>query len=284
LATNPYFNFYTEYKEQNLVEDLIIEVIQIHGLDMVYLPRQFRNKDLVYGEDPVSKFTKSYDLEMMIRTIDGWVGDGEFLSKFGLEIREQGTFTVSQKRFHEVVGDERIRPNEGDLIWLPMNGNLFEIRFNEPKSVFYQLGELYVYDLNVEVYDFSHEQFDTKIPEIDSIGIEYANTTALELDTGTGTFETGEIVFQGPDLANATAKAEVIIFDSSTNTLLLTKQTGKFITTQNVFGVTSGASWFISKVDNMNNPADQIDDSRRVQNEAEDIIDFDEDNPFSEDM
>jgi hypothetical protein len=288
MPTNPYFNHYTDFREQQLVEDLVEESIQLYGLDMVYLPRKFRNLDLVYGEDPVSKFEKSFDLEMYIKNVDGFQGDGEFLSKFGLEIREQATFTISQRRFHEVVSKEfngkRTRPHEGDLIWLPMNNSLFHINFVNPKSVFFQLGELYVYDLNVEVYEWSHKELDTKIPEIDQIAIENANTIALNLDVGLGDFKVGEEIFQGPSLAAATAKAKVAFHDVSNNVLLISNRTGKFSLGTNVVGVDSSASWFVSEVDNLNNPNDVIDDSKIMNKEAEIFVDFDEEDPFSEEL
>ena len=285
MAVNPYFNHYTDYREQNLIEDLIVECIQFWGMDMIFLPRKYRKLDLIYGEDVISKFEKSYDLEMYIKNVDGMTGDRDFLSKFGLELREQATFTVAQKRFNEVVDvDERIRPNEGDLIYLPLNNTLFEIKFVQPKSVFFQLGNLYVYDLQVEMYNFSHEEIKTDIIEVDNIGLRYAHTISMELDAGLGVFEVGETVFQGSDLTTATATAEVVFFDQASNTLLLTKITGSFSETENIFGNTSGASWFIDSIDKLSNTNDPVDNTKPFKEESDVIIDFDEDNPFGEDL
>lgn len=285
MAVNPYFNHYTDYREQNLIEDLIVECIQFWGMDMIFLPRKYRKLDLIYGEDVISKFEKSYDLEMYIKNVDGMTGDRDFLSKFGLELREQATFTVAQKRFNEVVDvDERIRPNEGDLIYLPLNNTLFEIKFVQPKSVFFQLGNLYVYDLQVEMYNFSHEEIKTDIIEVDNIGLRYAHTISMELDAGLGVFEVGETVFQGSDLTTATAAAEVVFFDQASNTLLLTKITGSFSETENIFGNTSGASWFIDSIDKLSNTNDPVDNTKPFKEESDVIIDFDEDNPFGEDL
>jgi len=285
MAVNPYFNHYTDYREQNLIEDLIVECIQFWGMDMIFLPRKYRKLDLIYGEDVISKFEKSYDLEMYIKNVDGMTGDRDFLSKFGLELREQATFTVAQKRFNEVVDvDERIRPNEGDLIYLPLNNTLFEIKFVQPKSVFFQLGNLYVYDLQVEMYNFSHEEIKTDIIEVDNIGLRYAHTISMELDAGLGVFEVGETVFQGSDLTTATATAEVVFFDQASNTLLLTKITGSFSETENIFGNTSGASWFIDSIDKLSNTNDPVDNTKQFKEESDVIIDFDEDNPFGEDL
>ena len=285
MAVNPYFNHYTDYREQNLIEDLIVEFIQFWGMDMIFLPRKYRKLDLIYGEDVISKFEKSYDLEMYIKNVDGMTGDRDFLSKFGLELREQATFTVAQKRFNEVVDvDERIRPNEGDLIYLPLNNTLFEIKFVQPKSVFFQLGNLYVYDLQVEMYNFSHEEIKTDIIEVDNIGLRYAHTISMELDAGLGVFEVGETVFQGSDLTTATATAEVVFFDQASNTLLLTKITGSFSETENIFGNTSGASWFIDSIDKLSNTNDPVDNTKPFKEESDVIIDFDEDNPFGEDL
>lgn len=287
MPTNPFVNWYSHYQEQLLVEDLIVEAINFYGQDMVYLPRQYQNLDLIYGEDPISKFNKSFDIEVYIKNVDGFEGDGDFLSKFaGLEIRDQATFVMAQRRFHEIVKNDRIRPNEGDLIYFKFSANntsLFEIKHVQPKSVFYQLGELYTYELRVELFEFSHENIDTSIPEIDVIPRQFANTISIQLDVGSGTFQNEETVFQGSTLASAVSRAELLFFDVSSNTLHLTNVTGDFKKENGpIRGNSTGAQWLIDRINYDDNITDPQEDTPSVNTEAESYIDFSEDDPFSE--
>jgi hypothetical protein len=171
MATNPYFNSYKNVNEQNLVENLTVENIQIHGQDMYYIPRVIMNKDELYGADDISEYNKAYQIEMYVRSIEGFSGDGNLYSKFGLEIRDTIIFAVARRRFNEEIGyPESIpRPREGDLIFFPMNNKCFEIKFVDNKSIFYALGNLPIYDLHCELFEYSSETFNTGIPEIDSI-------------------------------------------------------------------------------------------------------------------
>lgn len=287
MPTNPHIRFYEHYQEQLLVEDLIVEAIQFYGQDMVYLPKQFQKLDLIYGEDVISKFDKSFDIEVYIKNVDGFEGDGDFLSKFaGLEIRDQATFTVAQRRFHKLLGNDRIRPNEGDLIYCKFsqsNTSLFEIKYVQPKSVFYQLGELYTYELRVELFEFSHEDINTQIPEIDVIPRQASNTIAIDLDAGTGTFQDQETVFQGTTLAAAVSRAELLFYDVSTNTLHITNVTGSFKKENGTIkGVTSGAQWLMERTNYADNITDPLEDTPQANKEALEYMDFSEQDPFGE--
>ena len=140
---NRYFKQGTR-NEQNLYEDIILESIQIHGLDIEYLPRELVNKDIVTGEDIMSRFEDAYTIEMYLESIDGWDGEEDLFTKFGVEIRDAATFIVSRKRWANVVGQmnnqiESIRPREGDLIYLTLTNKLFEIMHVEHEQPFYQL-------------------------------------------------------------------------------------------------------------------------------------------------
>ena len=133
--------------EKTLHENLIIEGLKIYGHDVYYLPRTLVNQDLILGEDVASKFNSSYLLEMYFETTEGFQGERELISKFGLEIRDDTTFTVSKRRWDDAVGDQATliksgRPNEGDLIYFPMMKSYFEIQFVEDQEPFYQLGNL----------------------------------------------------------------------------------------------------------------------------------------------
>ena len=171
MALNTYFNNFSGSGEQRLLEDLIIESIQIYGQEMTYLPRTRGNFDKLYGADDQSSFNTAIDIEMYIKTYEGFQGDGVFMSKFNLEIRDQVVFTVSKSRFEDVVQTEAniLRPNEGDLIYFPLHNKIFEIKFVDYKPFFYMLNKLQTYDLRCELFEYSDEKFNTGIREIDSI-------------------------------------------------------------------------------------------------------------------
>lgn len=172
-TTNLYFNNYSLTGEQNLIEDLIAESIKIYGVEVYYLPRTLVAKDNLFSEDVLSKFDNAYPIEMYVKNVDGFEGEGDFLSKFGLEMRDEMTLTVSRRRFFEELHadtdtTENIgRPSEGDLIYFPLNKRIFEVKFVEDEAIFYQLGGLQTYDLTVELFEYSHEKIDTGIAAID---------------------------------------------------------------------------------------------------------------------
>lgn len=178
-TTNFYFNTLGHYGEQNLIEDLIVESIKIYGIDCYYLPRTIVSEDLLFGEDSLSKFDNAYQIEMYIKSVNGFEGDGTFLSKFGLEIRDEMVLSVSQRRFGEEIAydettSEAGRPVEGDLIYFPLNKKLYEIKFVEHEVVFYQMGKLQTYDLTCELFEYSSERIDTGIQAIDAIEDKYS--------------------------------------------------------------------------------------------------------------
>lgn len=177
MATNHYFQngiSIGRRSEQNIYEDLIIECLTIYGFDVYYIPRKKINEDPVLGEDPLNSFEHAYPLEMYLENIQGFEGEGELLSKFGVEIRETANFVVSRKRWLETVsrfGNNILenRPTEGDLLYFPLTKSFFEIRKVENRTPFYQLGKLYTFTLQCELYQFSSESVDTGIAEIDDI-------------------------------------------------------------------------------------------------------------------
>jgi len=150
---------------------LIIESIKIYGHDIYYVPRKLNNYDDVYGADDQSSYEVAYPIEMYIKSIDGFSGDQEFLSKFGVEIRNQVVFSVARRIFNEEVGEftAQVRPNEGDIIYFPLNQRAFQIKYVNKYEMFYQLGALQTWEMTCEVFEYSGELFNTGIPEIDSI-------------------------------------------------------------------------------------------------------------------
>lgn len=171
MATNFFFNNFKASQEQLLLENLVIESIKIYGQDVYYVPRKLNHYDPVYGADDISSYDVAYPIEMYIRSIDGFSGDGEFLSKFGVEIRNQVVFSVARRIFAEEVGEQstQVRPNEGDIIYFPLNQRCFIIRFVNKYEMFYQLGAIQTWEMTCEVFEYSDEKFNTGIPEIDRI-------------------------------------------------------------------------------------------------------------------
>ena len=190
MSTNSFFNNFDATNEQSLLEGLVVESIKIYGQDMIYLPRHNIDYDPLYGTSDLVKFKDTFDIEMYIKSVDGFGGDGNFLSKFGLEIRDQVTFSVAKKTFDEYIkaNSNLIRPREGDLVYFPLNKKLFEIKYADNKPTFYQLGALQLYNLTCELYEYSSEVFETGIEEIDIIQKKYTQNileTAMLDENGT---------------------------------------------------------------------------------------------------
>ena len=171
MTTNFFFNNFQSSQEQLLLENLIIEAIRQYGQDMYYIPRKLNNYDSVYGADDQSSYENAYSIELYIKSIDGFSGDGDFMSKFGVEIRNQVIFSVAQRRFNEEIGEytTQVRPNEGDLIYFPLNKKCFQIRYVEKFEMFYQLGALQTWEMTCELFEYSNEKLNTGIPEIDNL-------------------------------------------------------------------------------------------------------------------
>lgn len=171
MSTSFYFNNFQNSQEQLLIENLVMESIKIYGHDVFYCPRTIVNKDEIYGEDSISEYNMAYEIDMYIRSYDSYEGDGQFLSKFNLEIRDQVTFTISVRNFLDEIGslENLTRPREGDLVYLPMAGRLMVIKYVNKTPIFYQMGSIQMYDLVCELFEYSSEKLRTGIDAIDSI-------------------------------------------------------------------------------------------------------------------
>lgn len=176
MATSVYFNNFGASQEQLLIENLVIESIRIYGHDVWYMPRTLVNTDTLYGESPIQEFKSAYMVEMYVRNVEGFEGQGDFLSKFNLEIRDEMTLTIARRVFETEVGASQslVRPREGDIIYFPLNRKVFQIKFVEHEPVFYQMGALQMYDLKCELFEYSNELFSTGIREIDDIYAKYS--------------------------------------------------------------------------------------------------------------
>lgn len=204
MATSFFFNNFQSSQEQQLIEDLVIESIKIYGHDIKYIKRELQNKDRIYGEDrQTSKYVQALSVEMYIKNVDGFQGEGDFLSKFNLEIRDQITFTVSRSVFSEEIGSPMSvdRPREGDLIYFPLNRKIFEIKFVEHEPIFYQMGALQMYDLKCELFEYNGEMFNTGDPEIDFLynttflgGIQSSTLLTDQYNSQTIVLENGDVL------------------------------------------------------------------------------------------
>ena len=206
MPTNVYFTQGTK-NEQYLVEDLIIESLRIYGQDFFYIPRTLVSKDEILGEDRLSKFTSSFPIEMYFENVDSLDGQGAFIQKFGLMMEQSATLVVARRRWDQLVGRYGAtiiptRPCEGDLIYFPLTKGLFEIKFVKHQDPFYQLGKLYVYKLQVELFQYSSEKIDTGMASIDAfetLKTFNTNTTRTPYGEVTGV----NISYQGTGYATA---------------------------------------------------------------------------------
>lgn len=293
MAVNPYFNKFKNLPEQNLVESLIIENIKIHGMELFYIPRTMLNRDDLFGEAAYSRFESFKMIEMYMDTVTAFEG-GDMFTKFGLEIRDSVKFTVSKKRFKRETGMER--PMEGDLLYLPLNRGLFEIKFVEHENPFYQLGKLYSYQLTCELFQYTEEEFTTGIPEIDVISDDagYKLDITIGASSGSGSFAKGNLVYQWSDgtitggFSGANAKATVYEYNANTpSRITLVDLIGEWQVTGS-----NGSARYLTKSDDsvyatVTGVADKFGDlidhqNVEIETEADTILDFSERHPFGD--
>lgn len=288
MATNLYFNNFNSSPEQRLIEDLMIETIKINGVDCYYIPNiNEAARDLLYGEDPLKKFTAAYPLELYITNVDGYEGEREFFSKFGLEIRNNMSVIVSKRSFARWVPQDRyIRPREGDLIYIPFfsnTGEMYEIKYVNYSEAFYVLGNKYpfFYKLELEKFKYSQETIDVGIPDVDNIVVQDAYNITLVMNENT---ESSNYIVGEPVMANGSSlvSGTVAYWDRPSGTLKITDLLGTFSNNAVVTGNTSGATFVVSNaVDPLTDPQErEMYDNAVIENEAEDYLDLSENNPF----
>jgi len=252
MPLNHYFNNYNaRYNEQRLVEDLIVESIKIMGTDSFYLPNDNDSaRDLIYGEDPLKTFTSAYPIEIYPNNVTDYGGQGEFFSKFGLEIRNTLSVMMSKRTFLQRVsnGTTIIRPREGDLIYIPVLngvGELYEIKFVNQNKDMMMLGRQvpYFYEIELEKFKYSHEEISTGIPDIDIIQTQEAYAERFTITSVYGTFDVDDIVFQSANgvYANATSRAVVAAYNSVNSTLDLDQIQGTLSIGSRIYSNTANA-------------------------------------------
>ena len=287
MATNLYFNNVTSHAEQELINELTSEVIKIHGMDVFYIPRTIVKEDLLLGEDVLAKFSTAYEIEMYLKGTEGFGGEGDLVSKFGLDVRDEVIFTVHKDRFE--LATDLAKPMEGDLIYLPLNKGLFEIKFVEHEQPFYQAGKNYSFDITCELYQYSQEQLETGITAIDDIEKEQGYTIDLVMTAGgSGAFTTDEVIYQGTS-GSRTFEGTVVSWNAVTRTLRLNDISGSLAAVATT-GVTSGAVWSLSSTTDPTGkadldqvlPTDPNADNLEFEIEADSVLDFTESNPFGD--
>lgn len=277
MPTNVYFDTGTK-PEQHLYEDLMIEQLKIYGQDVFYIPRTLVKEDSLFGEDTLSKFGDAYLIEMYFENVEGYEGEKEIMSKFGLQMNEDVTFVVARRRFEQLVSHDsnlivKTRPNEGDLVYFPKVKKIFEISFVDHDDPFYQVHNVPAFKLKCKTFEYSSEDLDTGIAEIDAIEVdnsldqlayqitmEQSSTTTynegLELEDGTGNLEQEA----------ATGGTDNLIGENETGGDNVVLETGDYIIQE---------AYVTDTIDEnaMNDFFDKQDDT---------VIDFTESNPFGD--
>ena len=291
---NPYFSHGTR-NEQYIVEDLIIECLKIYGNEVMYIPRQLVSKDEILGEDRLSKFKYTYPIEMYFENVDSFDGQGAFMSKFGLMIEQSATLVVARRRWDQMIGRYNTsilpnRPAEGDLIYFPLTGGLFEIKFVKHQDPFYQLGKLYVYKLHVELFQYASERIDTGYNVID----DFESLKTFDIDpsvTKFGMIDSIQVTNGGSDYTSATVSITSTTGTGATATAVVSNGTISAINVTNpgtgykdATVVIAGDGTNATASATLINDIDKVEsygDNNSFKREAESFV-FNDRNPFGE--
>lgn len=292
---NPYFTMGTS-SEQNIVEDLIIESMKIYGQELYYIPRTLVSKDDVLGEDRLSTFTNMYPIEMYFENVDSFDGQGAFIQKFGLMMEQSATLSVARRRWDQLVGVHGTtilpnRPCEGDLLYFPLTKGLFEIKFVKHQDPFYQLGRLYVYKLQVELFQYNSERLDTGVPEIDVF--ESVKTFSVDAATSAyGMVKSINVVSQGSGYTTASvqitsntgagATATPVIVDGKITAINVTNPGNGYKDAQIVItGANVDPASATAVLETNIDAVESYGDNNEFKKEASGVV-FDTNNPFGD--
>ena len=304
MALNPFFLQGTS-SEQRLIQDLVNEHLRMYGVEVVYIPRKFVNTKTIIEEVQSSRFDDNFAIEAYVNTYDGYSGAGDILTKFGMSLRDELLITISKERFEDFIapflgalddgsGEGEIilstRPREGDLVYFPLGQRIFEVKFVEHEDPFYQVGKNYVYKLSCELYQYEGEKIDTEFDEIDLAASNSGYQVDYIMGTGSSNYLFNEIVVlqgtsigAGGTVGAGVTQAIVSGWNAPTKTLTLSHITGNFGIGKTIVGVSSGTGRTVVTFDyfgNLND--DNYSENREFENEADDILDFSESNPFGE--
>lgn len=289
MATNLYFSQQVR-SEQNLYEDIIIESLKMYGQDVYYLPRDLVNVDEIFNEDVVSKFNSSHKIEMYIENVEGFDGEGDLFTKFGVQIRDAATFIVSRRRWNQTVKryDNEItsvRPLEGDLIYLPLTNKLFEVMHVEHEQPFYQISNLPIYKLRCELFEYSDEDMDTGITEIDGIEDKAYTVDLTLIDSSDIGFIVGNTVSQTLS-SGVTITGEITKYNDPLNILSLA-HIGSDDSSYHMFAASADITSLDSDGNTLRRTVSAINEQLPVNSDNTfyddiDFLDFTESNPFGD--
>jgi len=296
-TTNVYFSQGTR-NEQYLIEDLIIESLKIYGQELFYIPRTLVSKDEILGEDRLSKFTSSYPIEMYFENVDSLDGQGAFIQKFGMMMEQSATLVVSRRRWEQLVGqyDKTIiptRPCEGDLIYFPLTKSMFEIKFVKHQDPFYQLGKLYVYKLQVELFQYSSEFIDTGVKDIDAFETlktfttnttrsPYGQVKSIQILNGGSGYTSAPTVQLVSSSGTGASAVAVVELGHVTRVDMVNKGSGyQTIPTVNLVGGGGIGASAVATIDVNIDSVESFGDNNKFKTQAADIL-FSETNPFGE--
>lgn len=291
--------------EQNLYEDLIIESLKIFGQDVYYVPRTLVSRDNILGEDTASKFDDAYLIEAYIENTDGFEGSGDLYQKFGLEIRDEATFIISRRQWQNLVGVwnntvETNKPQEGDLLFLPMSNSFFEISFVEDEQPFYQLSNLPVYKMQCSLFEYNEEDFETGVQAIDGVQAQQSYQVGMTVDvTGGNHFKLGETVTQvistDPaisvygEIQTITKTSNILGTISVSNIGVIGSTDAKDFIVSETLGLVGSESTNTCYITDINNvadaeafPSDDQAENYAFEVEADGFLDFTETNPFGD--
>jgi hypothetical protein len=291
MATNPYISLKNR-QEQDLYEDILIEAIKFYGQDVYYLPREVVEREDIFLDSIQSQFSDAYKVEVYIENAEGFEGEGDLFTKFGIELRDQATFNIARRRWRQLIGDRlsdaQFRPREGDVIYLPLSESLFEVKRVYTESPFYQLSQLPLFRMQCELFEFSDEDFDTGIPSIDNIEAEGAFQYELQMpgkvEGDDSYYLSGENVYQQFD--NFRLEGEVTTWNSDTRMLKIAHTGGtdgkyhEWATDRPVVGENASLTP-ISEEEGINE-IDRLSQKEVFDDWANDFVDFSESNPFGD--
>ena len=283
MPTNVFFN-HAVNTEQHLYEDLVVESLRIYGHECYYLPRNVIEEDTILGEDIQATYGDAYSVEMYIENVDGFEGEGDLFSKFGVQVRDQATFVLSLRSWERFISLDAnlatsLRPNEGDIIFFPMSGSVFEIKFVEHENPFYQVGKLFVFKMQCELFEYSGEDFDTGIESIDIVEDEQAYTIQMTMGSG----GSGDYTLNENLTLSGAVVGEVVAWRGDSRLLTIKDNTKTLQVNDVLVGVSSTASYTIEAItDVLTMGNDAMSQNKEFEDKDTSYLDFSEVNPFGE--
>ena len=285
MPTNVFFN-HAVNTEQHLYEDLVVESLRMYGHETFYLPREIVEEDTILGEDVQSSFGDAYSVEMYLENTEAFEGEGDLFSKFGVQVKDQATFVIALRTWERFISLDSnlatsLRPNEGDLIYFPLSGSMFEIKFVEHENPFYQVGKLFVFKMQCELFEYSGEDFDTGTV-VDLVENEQAYTIEMQVSNTSGDFVIQEVLNY-----SGAATGEVIGWTpgptGNIRKLTIKDVTRTLAVGDTLVGASSGKTVVIESITDVLTFANDGDaQNKDFEDKADGYLDFSETNPFGE--